>query len=156
MAGAALVTRHAFSGILSEGRPDAKDWAQTDAFAGNVVKKLELLTRLPKPVAVKGEEPNWPYYIPIGVDKVTTTFQKAKPMTEDYLCTGCRRCVYACPVGVISSRDPANIMGMCIKCHACIKVCPAGAKYFSDPNLISYITMMETAHIWRAEPEFFL
>jgi ferredoxin len=43
-------------------------------------------------------------------------------------CTGCGKCVDACPVEAIKMQDGKAVIGEeCAECGACLDVCPNGA-----------------------------
>jgi NAD-dependent dihydropyrimidine dehydrogenase PreA subunit len=46
-------------------------------------------------------------------------------------CTGCGKCVSACPMEVIKIRDGKAVIGDgCVECGACVSACPNGALFF--------------------------
>lgn len=62
-------------------------------------------------------------------------------IVDEFLCTGCKSCVAACPFGVIEILKAKNKPGFAGKCDlcrqreegpACIEVCPAQALRFVD------------------------
>ncbi len=57
------------------------------------------------------------------------------------LCTGCKNCIDACPVGVVSFDEEQSIVKKCDLCvkridqglkPACVSACPASCIYFSN------------------------
>ena len=50
-------------------------------------------------------------------------------MVDADRCRGCRRCIFACPVGAIRARDRRPVLRehLCIGCTACIEECPDSA-----------------------------
>ena len=142
----AFVTKHAFSDILGNGRPDEDDNALIKELAGIVTTRIssqnfdkiseEVLAMIP------GAH-DAPYYTPLGIDGQPASFLKAVPKTNPDLCTDCKICCEKCPMGSIDYENPASITGICIKCHACVNGCPTGAKYFDDPAFLSHKAMLE-------------
>jgi NAD-dependent dihydropyrimidine dehydrogenase PreA subunit len=66
---------------------------------------------------------------------------------DDEKCTGCERCVFACPVDVIrmdrsSQKAVALYPEDCMCCALCEDECPVGAIYVSpekhDPLMVSW------------------
>ena len=142
LAGAAVVSRHAFSTVLASDRPNEEDFALLDGLAEKIVSVLDA-DELPQvPLAVPGDA-DAPYYKPVGLDGELTVFLKAKPVTDPALCDGCSVCAKRCPMGAISFDDFSEIPGTCIKCHACVRLCHAGAKSFDDPAFLSHKGMLE-------------
>ncbi|MBQ3393104.1 MAG: 4Fe-4S binding protein [Lachnospiraceae bacterium] len=157
LAGASVVTRHCFSNVIAQDRPDEADWEAMKAFCAQVCEKADRYASaqsIPLP-PVPGDA-DAPYYRPKGVNGEPTNFLKAKPKTDPALCDHCMRCVKACPMGSIDAEDPALVTGICIKCHACVRVCPKGAKYFDDPVMLSHKGMLERDLQRRAKTEFFI
>lgn len=155
IAGAAFIGEHSFSTILAAGRPDEKDVAEAKDFAGKVAAKLsgELNEG---PVAVKGNEPYRPYYVPKMKDGSNKNIIKVFPKVDKDKCIKCGHCVKICPLGSINPEDVATYTGICIKCGACVKGCPKGARYYDDPVYEYHKTNLEENFMRRAEPELFL
>lgn len=156
IAAAALVGQHAFSKIMSAGRPDELDSADINKFAVEVANKAVALTNLPPPVEVVGTNPPTAYYTPMGLDGQPTVFLKAKPKTDMEKCVSCGKCARRCPLGSINKDNVAEVTGSCIKCHACVKGCPQEAKFFDDEQFLSHKGMLERDYTRRAKCEFFL
>ena len=156
IAGAGIPTEHVFSDKLATGRPDADDLAQIHAFGIKAAEKITSLTKIPAPIAVRGDDPVGPYYTPLGTDGKPAVFLKAKPVTDPEKCTGCGICATVCPMGSIPADAPDTCTGICIKCQACIKICPAGAKYFDNEAFLSHVAMLEQNYTRRSEAEYFI
>ena len=156
IAGAAVVCEHVFSNKLAPGRPSEEDWEKISAFAKTVAEKVNKMTEIPAPIAVRGEDPVGPYYTPLGTDGKPAVFLKAKPKTNEELCDKCGTCAKVCPVGSISMENLSEVNGICIKCQACIKKCPKGAMYFDDEAFLSHVAMLEQNYTRRAEMEVFI
>lgn len=156
IAGAAFAACHAFTDKLAPGRPDAADLEILQRFAWDVAEKVQSLTMIPAPVAVRGDDPVGPYYTPLGTDGKPAVFLKAKPKTRLEACNNCGMCAEVCPMGSIRKEAPAEVPGICIKCQACVRKCPTHAKYFDDPAFLSHVAMLEQHYVRRAEPAVFL
>lgn len=152
--GAAMVSRHVFSGKLAPGRPDADDLAALKRFAAELAARLRD-EEAPVPVTVPGNDPPGPYYTPLGADGQPAKFLKAKPQTRES-CVRCGKCAAACPMGSIDPEAPFQVTGVCIKCQACVRGCPLGAKYFDDPAFLSHVAMLEQNYTAAKENVFVL
>ena len=155
IAGAAFVGSHAFSELLAADRPGLDDLKELQTFAKKIMERLEAVQEIPSPVKVDGDA-DAPYYVPVGMDGKPVNFLKATPKTDLEFCMECGICAKGCPMGSISSADPADVPGICIKCHRCIKNCPREAKYFDDPEFLSHLKMLETTYAGKKENRFYL
>ena len=155
IAGAAFIGEHSFSKILAAGRPDEKDVAKAKKFAGEVAAKLTGDMKA-EPIAVKGNEPYRPYYVPKMKDGSNKNIIKVFPKVDKDKCINCLHCVKICPLGSINAEDVATYTGICIKCGACVKGCPKGARYYDDPVYEYHKTNLEENFMRRAEPEMFI
>ena len=45
-------------------------------------------------------------------------------MIDKKLCTGCGKCVEACPMGVMVKVPEKEVASKCIACGICAKACP--------------------------------
>ncbi|MEG2000233.1 MAG: EFR1 family ferrodoxin [Evtepia sp.] len=135
VAAAAFIGEHAFSDTLAAARPDARDLAIANEFAGHISDKVESLRDFPAPVVVPGNDPIGPYFQPKHHDGTRIDIRKVKPQTTED-CVKCKLCAKHCPMGAISMDDPTLVPGICIKCNACVKNCPKKAKFFSDPDFL--------------------
>lgn len=156
IAGAGFVAQHAFSDILSVGRPDKADMDKVKEFSDRISQKLKAIEDIPYPIYLNGNHPPKEYYTPKGLDGKPTVFLKAKPKTDVEKCNRCGVCVSNCPMGAINKENPAEIIGLCIKCHACINKCRQKAKFFDDEAFISHKLMLERDFKTRKEPELFI
>ena len=147
-----FVSRHAFSDKVGQGRPDAQDMGELKDFAKGAAEKIGIAqstsvgqsTPAPAnipPIEIDRREIG-PYYTPLKEDGSPAVFLKAKPEFNQDLCVQCGICVTVCPVGSIDADNFATT-GICIKCQACIRLCPTGAKFFTDPDFLSHVKMLE-------------
>jgi len=155
IAGAGFAAQHAFSAVLSAGRPDQADMEKIEEFSDKMFRNKHS-GKCTTTIYVKGNNPPEVYYTPRGLDGKPTVFLKAKPKTDMDECISCGICISHCPMGSINKEDPADITGICIKCHSCVKRCPMNAKYFDDKAFISHKLMLERDFTRRAEPELFI
>ncbi|MHC1723097.1 MAG: EFR1 family ferrodoxin [Aminipila sp.] len=156
IAGAGFVAQHAFSDILSVGRPDKADMDQVQEFSEKISEKVKMLEDIPHPICLKGNNPPKEYYTPKGLDGKPAVFLKAKPKTDVEKCNSCGVCVNNCPMGAINKDNPTEIIGICIKCHSCINKCKEKAKFFDDEAFLSHKLMLERDFKRRTEPEVFI
>lgn len=183
VAAAAAAARHAFSDDIGTGRPDRQDEEELRVFARKTAEKIKKLSGEEKTVSsndeiircrpeelseqlqtvwgaaalkITGNNPVGPYYTPLRADGQPAKFLKAKPVTDETLCTQCGTCASVCPMGSIRSDDCSIVEGICIKCQACIRKCPVQAKYFEDKDFLSHREMLKENYKRRAENVFFI
>lgn len=155
ISGGAFVGEHSFSKTLGANRPDEKDMALVNDFAGQIYAKLTAQTEF-NHINVKGNRPYRKYYVPKDENGAPVKdFRLITPITNED-CTDCKLCAEVCPMGSIDYDKPSEINGICIKCCACIKICPVQAKYFDDPNYLRHKRELEIAFDRRSEPETFI
>lgn len=159
IAAGAFVGQHSFSEILGAGRPDGQDMALVQELAVKTIQKVRNLKEPPAtPVAVEGQYPIRPYYIPKDSQgEPLKDFLKAKPVTNLNKCINCGLCARICPMGSIDFNDFSLVTGKCIKCCACIRDCPTGAKYFDNESFLFHRKDLEDRYAGvRAESRIFL
>ena len=156
VAAGAFVGEHSFSTTLGGGRPDDRDMALIDDFAGKTAATITRIMAGEKPelIAVKGD-PEAGYYRPQGSNGEFIDIRKVKPVVFDN-CTDCKICADVCPMGSISHDDVREYTGICIKCGACIKKCPEHARGYDDPNYLFHKEDLEQMYARRAEPDVFV
>lgn len=148
---AAIPSEHAFTEKLAKGRPTNQDLEAVRRFAQDIITKDYN--------AISQEIPGeWPckYYTPKGMDGNPVNFLKAKPQTDEALCTHCGLCSSLCPMGTLSPEGKPLEDGVCIKCHGCIRVCPNQAKHFDNEDFSSHVRMLETHYASEKKADFFL
>lgn len=152
--GGAFVAQHAFSKILGQGRPDARDFAELDQFARAILDKVQAGS-LEMTAVIPGSNPVGPYYTPRDRHGVGIDIRKVKPKVGDR-CSNCGLCATVCPMGSISLENVKEVQGICIKCCACEKRCPQGARYFDDPGYCYHRSELEEVYTRRADPQWFV
>ncbi len=155
VAAGAFIGEHSFSRTLGANRPDAEDLAKAISFAMDAAQKIADETYT-TPVAVKGEVPYRPYYVPKMADGSKKNIITVYPKVNSDKCIKCGLCVKLCPLGTILPEDVSTYSGKCIKCCACVKGCPQEARYFDDEVYLYHKKNLEESFVRRAEPEVFL
>ncbi|MDD7362618.1 MAG: EFR1 family ferrodoxin [Peptoniphilus sp.] len=146
----AFSCEHSFSNTLAEGRPDASDMKDVEAFARGALKNIREGRTLSRPDrAVR------PYYTPRDRHGKGINFVKIKPKTDPDRCTDCKICVDLCPLGTIHYDDVSRVE-KCMKCCACVKGCPESAKYFDDPAYLYHKEELEAMYSARHDNHVFL
>jgi ferredoxin/protein involved in ribonucleotide reduction len=153
IAAGAFIGEHAFSRTLAQKRPDDRDMAIVNDFAGQICSKIS--EGKINSVIVKGNSPYRPYYKPKDREGNPVDFRKITPKTNSN-CNNCLICVDVCPMGSIPADDVSKMNGICIKCCSCIKKCPVDARYFDDENFLKHKGELEIDFAERKEPELFL
>ncbi len=115
LASAAFVAKHSIANGVGVGRPDAQDLAELQAFASDVLAKLE--TGDSREPAVPGNRP----YRQAMVVPATPIFLDS--------CAHCGCCAGVCPVGAITMLrgELGTDAASCILCMACVNFCSARA-----------------------------
>ncbi len=152
IAGAAYIGEHSFSSSelpTAQGRPDAGDLRQAEAFGRQIGKKL-----LAAPSLDSLSEAHIPGTRPYG--GVTELWDVDFIALSD-ACTQQGLCAAICPVGAIDPKD-AYVMDVekCISCCACIKGCPQHARTMKDGPVKDAAVRLSTLYKERKEPECFL
>jgi len=145
----AMVSRHVFSNILGEGRPNDEDLAMLRDYLRHI--------DCSSTIHLENEDKKLDYYQPLREDKKPARFLKATPEVDYALCSGCNTCAERCAMGSIQITDGKPVIeGTCIKCMACVFSCPTHAFKFTDEDFLSHIRMIEQtcskkAPLWFAE-----
>ena len=58
-------------------------------------------------------------------EEAITQNAKGVYMVNKKKCTGCGKCVEACPFGVMVKAEDSPVSSKCIACGICAKACPA-------------------------------
>lgn len=157
IAGAALVSVHAFSSTLGAGRPNANDWEKVDDFSIKLAQKIkENHFENHQPIWVQGEFPYRTHMRPKNGAGEFIQFLPIKTVTNDN-CTDCKICAKVCPLGSIDFDNVKTTPGKCIKCNACVKKCPEDAKSFPNEDYVFHKEELEELYTHAVrEPAFFL
>ena len=152
----AFVGEHSFSTVLGAGRPDGADMDLAVKLGEDTAAMIGGLAEPPaQPVAVQGEVPIRPYYMPRDRHGNPINILKVKPKTDKEKCVSCGTCADVCTMGSINPADFSEISGVCTKCCACIKKCPAAAKYIDDEGYEYHRRELEEMYEQRAQSELF-
>lgn len=154
-AAAAFIAQHSQCPELGAGRPDANDRARIEAFARNVLVKLDAATgNDPSTLAITlpGDE-NVPLrpYLPTPATPV---------LAHPERCRHCGECAAHCPEDII---DPLSFAvtepDACILCRTCMATCPEGARDLPEPvrsAVAERMAAIRDANLARKEPSVFL
>lgn len=154
VAGAEIVSTHAFFDEPAGARPDPADAIRIRSFIERVLTgKTDDSRVLPLPAFEGRELP--PYYMPLREDGSPARFLQAIPVTDAQKCAQCGVCASRCPMGSIDAENPSQVDGICIKCYACIRICKRRAKRFTDKELLSHIAMLRQTLKGGKEPVFY-
>lgn len=153
IAGAAFIGEHSFSTTLGGGRPNENDIDIAKKFGRQIAGNLADYNG--KKLWVPGNRP-YKFFDARNSQNKGIDIRKVQPQTDASKCSKCGLCATLCPMGSISSENPAETTGKCIKCCACIKRCPTGAKYFTDPTYLEHKEILEKNFtLPEKEPEIF-
>lgn len=152
IAAGAFIGEHSYSTIatpIAAGRPDAEDLGQAMAF-GKAIREKMMNMGVPDQTGSLHVPGNFPY-------KELRMLADILPVTQETLCTKCKRCPLVCPVEAINMADPTVAdKSLCIRCCACVKSCPAGAKTMADPRIRQAAEQLSANCSQRQEPETYL
>ena len=110
------VAEHSIFRQFGAGRPDYDDEVELKQFAETLTELLDE-DNFCGTLQVPG---NYPYRERKPVSTI--------PYGKDF-CSGCRSCVFECPVQAISGDNPKETDGQrCFGCMRCVFLCPAGAR----------------------------
>ena len=168
LCGAAFVGEHSYSrpGMpIAEGRPDAQDLREAEAFGRQAFASLTRQLNIAETPAPAARDFALTYDAPLEQFVATppmkgnVPYKTLGPATPQApvvgdLCYGCGECVDLCPTGAISLHDGRSTtdVALCTKCCACVKFCPVGARTFDTP----YTAMLHERCSTRRTPELFL
>lgn len=141
---AALIAQHSIVPIVGQGRPDAADVKEIQAFAKKVLEKLAVCDT--NPITVSG---SFPYKDPMTVP--------ASPISTD-ACNRCGSCEAICPTGAIQvEKDQVTTkLEACILCMACVAHCPAKGRILPPPMQAAMKEKLGALKDIRRENEYFL
>jgi ferredoxin len=152
IAGAACIGEHSFSSPAlptAQGRPDADDLRQAEAFGREVREKL-------RAAASVGElaDLHVPGTMPYGG---VTQLWDVDFIAVDDRCAHCGACADACPMGAIDPQDSSkNDPVACITCCACLKACPQRARSMKPGPVMEAAKRLNRLYSERKQPEFML
>lgn len=143
VAAVAAIAEHSIARQFAQGRPDADDRSQLEAFADRIREKLSGGN------AAEPEIPgNRPYRKRGGGGMV--------PMPNEN-CTKCGLCAEKCPVQAIDRHDPQTVdTSACIGCMRCIAVCPASARALNGGMLAAVSGMLAKVCTARRSGELYI
>lgn len=152
VAGGAFIGEHSYStpaSPIAAGRPDTEDIHIAKAFGCIVRDKIRNLA-LPEQINELQVPGNFPY-------KELRLLQGISPSMDKYACTGCGKCVSACPTAAINADFFSSIdANLCIRCCACVKTCSAGARKMDNPQIQQVAEQLSANCKLRKEPEMYL
>lgn len=143
VAAVAAIAEHSIAHRYAANRPDRDDYTALDKFAEKIAAKLSR-NDLATP-AIPG---NRPY------KKAGSVGFVPRPTAQ---CTSCGLCASRCPVGAISTDNPAKVdKKACISCMRCVAVCPHGARKVNRLLIAVANIMLKKACSTRKECELYL
>ncbi len=145
--GAALVSVHALSGKVGEGRPDASDLAFAREFGAQIRQKVEAMEGLPEEMVMPGNLPL----------KEAPPKMGFSPVTNDK-CVLCMQCFRWCPTGAITYNNPNETdISKCVMCYGCVTRCPVDARQVTNQPFLDRVAQLEENFSGvRCEPEMFV
>lgn len=152
IAAGAFIGEHSFSTNctpIAVGRPDVEDLGKAKTFGKMIREKIINIRALEEliPLQVPG---NFPF-------KELRMLSDISSVTQEMLCTRCKKCTSVCPTAAIHADAPTlTDKSSCIRCCACVKCCPAGAKSMDDPRIKQAAEQLTVNCSHRKEPETYL
>ncbi len=145
VASGAFIAEHSVSRVVAAGRPDVQDIAELQAFAAEILAKLE---------AGNSGTPTVPGNRPYKAGMNA-------PFTPIFLpnCGQCGKCVRLCPMGAISRDENGQLVtdaARCILCMACVACCPRRARILPPPVQAAMDDKLRPLIPLRRPNEFFL
>lgn len=152
IAAGAFIGEHSYSTNctpIAVGRPDVEDLGKATAFGKMIREKMQNIRELDQTTSLHVPG-NFPF-------KELRMLSDISPVTQEMLCTRCKRCHSVCPTAAINADDPTlTDKNLCIRCCACVKNCPAGTKTMEDPRIKEVAEQLSVNCSNRKEPETYL
>lgn len=143
IASAAFVARHSVVPSVAEGRPDADDLTQIDAFAKNAADKI---------MRKDFTEPEVPGHRPYR----DAPAAGVAPLVSS-ACIKCGLCAENCPAAAIPLNAPNTTDALkCFMCMRCVRLCPAKARALPEPVLKHVEELLKNTVKGRTKNEIYL
>jgi len=155
--GASFIGEHSFCHEalpIATGRPDEQDLRFAQDFGVRLTHKPTLMKDCSSPpkLAFPAKLPLMARILPENSSSMFTY----PPHIDPDVCTHCRACVKACPMGAINATTLDIHEQLCVRCFACVRRCPMSARRISLKKAWFVRRALRKAVQQRQEPQFYL